>query len=188
MSEQAKPKILEAAMAVFMRHGFKKVTMNDIAVEAGISRPAIYVFFKNKREIFKNVVVEFFNQATSAIRSGLANLETVEEKLRFAFDVWCIRPAMEAEISPYALELTETFEQYAEKQHQEGLLQFEQILESIFAPHAKVLASYGITPHGVAHVLSVSGNGFKQQYKKPDELKEQINILITLALVSIKEE
>ena len=186
MTEQIKPKILAAALTVFMRYGYKKVTMNDIAIEAGISRPAIYLVFKNKQDIFKAVVVDFFSQATLEIQNGLTKLETVEEKLRFAFEVWYIRPAISAEKVPYSLELTETFNKYAEEQHQEGLSQFEQILELIIAPYAKVLANHGLTPQGVAHMLSLSGNSFKQEYKSLNELKEQINILITLTLFALK--
>ncbi|MBT4088230.1 MAG: TetR/AcrR family transcriptional regulator [Deltaproteobacteria bacterium] len=187
MAEQIKPRISAAALTVFMRHGYKKATMNDIAIEAGISRPAIYLVFKNKQDIFKAVVVEFFNQATSEIRNGLAKLKTVEEKLRFAFEVWYIRPAISAKEEPYSLELTETFNKYAEEQHQEGLSQFEQILESIIAPYSKVLAKNGLNPQGLAHMLSLSGNGFKQEYKSLSELKEQINILTTLILFALKK-
>ena len=187
MTEQIKPRVLAAALTVFMRHGYKKVTMNDIAIETGISRPAIYLVFKNKQEIFKAVVVEFFSQATSEIRDGLEKLKTVEEKLRFAFEVWCIRPAISALEVPYTLELTETFNKYAGEQHQEGLSQFEQILESIIAPYDRVLAKRGLTPQGVAHMASLSGNGFKQEYKTLNELKEQINILITLILIALKK-
>jgi AcrR family transcriptional regulator len=45
--------ILLAALAVFARYGFKRVAMADIAEEAGVSRPALYLAFPNKAAIFE---------------------------------------------------------------------------------------------------------------------------------------
>jgi AcrR family transcriptional regulator len=44
--------ILVAALSVFARYGFKRVAMADIAQEASVSRPALYLVFPNKTAIF----------------------------------------------------------------------------------------------------------------------------------------
>lgn len=44
--------VLNAALAVFARYGFKRVSMEDIAREAGLSRPLLYITFANKAAIF----------------------------------------------------------------------------------------------------------------------------------------
>jgi AcrR family transcriptional regulator len=44
--------VLNAALAVFARYGFKRASMEDIALEAGISRPALYLVYANKSAIF----------------------------------------------------------------------------------------------------------------------------------------
>jgi AcrR family transcriptional regulator len=44
--------ILNAALTVFARYGFKRASMEDIAREAGVSRPALYLVFANKGAIF----------------------------------------------------------------------------------------------------------------------------------------
>ena len=44
--------VLETALTVFARHGFSKTSIEDIAKAAGISRQGIYLYFKNKDEIF----------------------------------------------------------------------------------------------------------------------------------------
>ncbi|MEL6792199.1 MAG: helix-turn-helix domain-containing protein [Pseudomonadota bacterium] len=46
-------RILESAVGVFGRYGFKRCSMEDIAEAAGMSRPALYQHFKNKTEIFR---------------------------------------------------------------------------------------------------------------------------------------
>lgn len=46
--EERKAEILQAARVVFIRHGFERATMQDIATEAGISPGAIYRYFPSK--------------------------------------------------------------------------------------------------------------------------------------------
>jgi AcrR family transcriptional regulator len=50
-------KILHAALAVFARYGFKRASMEDVATEAGISRPALYQSYENKAAIFAALAV-----------------------------------------------------------------------------------------------------------------------------------
>lgn len=47
--------ILNAALSVFARYGFKRVSMDDIATEAGMSRPALYLAYANKAAIFQSL-------------------------------------------------------------------------------------------------------------------------------------
>lgn len=45
--------IVETALAVFFKYGYMKVSMNEIAGAAGISREGLYLYFKSKEEIFR---------------------------------------------------------------------------------------------------------------------------------------
>lgn len=49
---QRKMQILEAAKALFLKNGFLNVTMNDIASATELSTGTIYLYFKNKEDIF----------------------------------------------------------------------------------------------------------------------------------------
>lgn len=51
--DQRSQAVLSAAAQVFARYGFAKATMGDIAREAGISRPALYLLFANKEALFR---------------------------------------------------------------------------------------------------------------------------------------
>lgn len=46
-------RILDAALAVFCRYGYRKTSMLDIAQAAGMSRAALYLHFKNKEDVFR---------------------------------------------------------------------------------------------------------------------------------------
>jgi AcrR family transcriptional regulator len=45
--------IVAAAFSRFARYGFRRTSLGDIAREAGISRPAVYLHFPNKQAIFR---------------------------------------------------------------------------------------------------------------------------------------
>ncbi|MCL2443552.1 MAG: TetR/AcrR family transcriptional regulator [Treponema sp.] len=50
--DKRRKKILERALAVFMEDGFEDATFQKIADRSGITRTILYLYFKNKREIF----------------------------------------------------------------------------------------------------------------------------------------
>ena len=52
-----KKNIILKATELFMKLGFKSVTMDDIAKEMGISKKTIYTHFNNKEAIFCKIQV-----------------------------------------------------------------------------------------------------------------------------------
>lgn len=48
--------ILDGAQRVFMRMGFDASSMNDITREAGVSKGTLYVYFKNKEDLFAAII------------------------------------------------------------------------------------------------------------------------------------
>ena len=57
--------IMEAAKIVFRRKGFISATMEDIAAEAELSIGALYLYFKNKDEIYASAnisILEYLNE------------------------------------------------------------------------------------------------------------------------------
>src|SRR5882724_10543846 len=64
--------ILDAALSLFVEKGFAGTRLDDVAVRAGLSKAAIYLYFEDKTALFQGVV----RQAV------VANLGTVEAMLR----------------------------------------------------------------------------------------------------------
>jgi AcrR family transcriptional regulator len=63
--EKRRREILEKALDVFMDEGFEDATFQKIADRCGITRTTLYIYFKNKREIFnysiKHLLLEVEN-------------------------------------------------------------------------------------------------------------------------------
>ena len=72
MGEKTQQLILDAAFAEFAHHGFQKASLKDIAALAGVSRPTVYSFFKNKDQIFRSVAI---NIHENGLREACAFLQ-----------------------------------------------------------------------------------------------------------------
>lgn len=64
-----KHKIIQRATGLFLKLGFKSVTMDDIADEMGISKKTIYIHFKNKTALVKQCTFSVMDRISSGIDS-----------------------------------------------------------------------------------------------------------------------
>lgn len=69
-SDHNRRRALEAAREVFARYGFQRAGMADIAREAGVSRPALYVWFENKAALFRALAEHLKDEALSGARAA----------------------------------------------------------------------------------------------------------------------
>ncbi|MFI1394073.1 TetR/AcrR family transcriptional regulator [Streptomyces sp. NPDC020681] len=107
MSEDERVKrIMDAAYACFTRHGVRRTTMDDIAREAGMSRPAVYQYVRNKEDAFRRMAARLLDatlaDAHLAAKSGAGltgQLTAIlQAKLDLALRVWRDSPAHAAEL------------------------------------------------------------------------------------------
>lgn len=73
-------KIIQAAIACVKRWGVEKVNLNDIAKEAGVTRPTVYSYFSNRDEIIQQALLQSaYLFGTKAIKH-LQKFETAKER------------------------------------------------------------------------------------------------------------
>lgn len=77
--------ILDAAFRAFAGYGFKRVSMEDIAQGAGLSRTALYQHFRNKEDIFRSLSQRYFAECLAAMQAALAQDGPAEAVLAAAF-------------------------------------------------------------------------------------------------------
>jgi len=65
--EKRRREILKKALDVFMEEGFEDVTFQKIADRCGITRTTLYIYFKNKRDIFNYSLKQFLQILESDI-------------------------------------------------------------------------------------------------------------------------
>jgi AcrR family transcriptional regulator len=86
--------VLDAALLVFARHGYRKASMDDVAKAADISRPGLYFHFSSKPELFRATVEHALDDSIKAAQLALADPgRPLRERLIEAFDHWSGRYA-----------------------------------------------------------------------------------------------
>ncbi|MCG7519150.1 TetR/AcrR family transcriptional regulator [Ruegeria sp. Ofav3-42] len=63
--------ILTSAFQAFATYGFRKTSMDDIARGAGMSRPAVYLHFKNKEAIVSKLTELYYVEKSEAVAKAL---------------------------------------------------------------------------------------------------------------------
>jgi AcrR family transcriptional regulator len=69
--EAAKEKIIQSAFQVFTKKGYQTATMDDIAKQVGVSKAALYQYFKNKKELLNEIVLSYHTMFREVIRAAL---------------------------------------------------------------------------------------------------------------------
>ncbi len=81
VSKERTQQILDAALKVFSRSGFQQASMDDIVAEAGLSKGALYWYFKSKDAIISAVLDHLFAGELVGVRQ-LAQAEgSAEDRL-----------------------------------------------------------------------------------------------------------
>jgi TetR/AcrR family transcriptional regulator, mexJK operon transcriptional repressor len=66
--------VLEAATALFLRHGYLGTSMDQVAADAGVSKPTVYKFFGDKEHLFSEIVLGTLDSAAEPFQAELAAL------------------------------------------------------------------------------------------------------------------
>ena len=106
--ENTKKKILDSAFDVFVKNGYKDTTMSHIVRESGLSKGAIYHYYKSKKDLFISLIDHWEIYSFPDFYSKSNKDENAQETLmRFAdtvYEVFCKRPhVFLAEIEFWAL-------------------------------------------------------------------------------------
>jgi AcrR family transcriptional regulator len=187
MDAERTAKVLEAGLQVFLRYGFKRTTMGDLAEAAGMSRPALYLVYPSKEDIFIAGLRKILDENLAEIRAGLAQRGSLREKLRFAFEVWCVKPFTMILSSPDAKDLLESTAGFAADTMRGGYADFEQVVAEILAPAVKGRGVKVSAPR-MAHVLTSAMPGFKQTAGSVEQLRRMIADLLEMVLAGFGEE
>jgi len=74
-------RILDAAIACVKRWGIEKVTLNDIAQEAGVTRPTVYSYFGSRDEVVQVALLQSAYTFSAELLKHISKFETAQEKI-----------------------------------------------------------------------------------------------------------
>lgn len=175
--------IVTVALQVFFKFGYKRVSMNEIAETAGISRAGLYLYFKSKEEIFNAAIVHHGDVLLAEINKGLLSQQTTEEKILNALEIWSIRDFDHSLASPEYKEITDSSYQFAREALDTSYGKLEDLLATLLEVHAS--STNGISSARLAQLVTGALRGYKTVAKSSFELRHMIQDL--LQIVSSKQ-
>lgn len=164
-------RILDAAITVFRRQGFRRSSIEQAAEAAGLTRQALYHHFKSKEALFRAVIERLYEDAFAAETAAIAATEKAGGGLA---DV--IVAAVTAKLGQLAKSLDGS--PHVEELFSEHLAQARDLYQKYTAAHGEQLATAiaricrkqglilnaGMTPHDLARCVEMTINGTKSAY------------------------
>jgi AcrR family transcriptional regulator len=166
LDEKRRTQMLEAALHCFLTFGFAKTSMDDIAKRAGVSRPLIYVKFKNKDELFAGVfdyLTEGRFEKAMAVINGSGS---PRERLLAAFEIMLVEPWTKVIGHPMSADFYEICS-----------LQLPQVTAS-YARNAVKCAEAVLGNHGVAEVFFFATEGLHSDLPSAKVLLKRLRVLV----------
>lgn len=178
-AEKTKATILESALNVFLKNGYSKTSLSNIAENAGYTRGAVYWHFKDKSEILEKLITKFHNRFFSKqnyiLESSLDPIQKVNEIININLPLLY----NDKEFRDF-IELT-WFK--TELDQHDGLLQGKMTITKIFNDNISTLLSEAsingslkkdVDPQIAALTITSIINGiYRGYFVMPDKLKSE---------------
>ncbi|MFZ2160196.1 MAG: helix-turn-helix domain-containing protein [Bradyrhizobium sp.] len=161
-------RILDAAMAVFRRHGFRRSSIEQAAEAAGLTRQALYHHFKSREALFRAVIERVHEDALAAgvaaasaedkAGSGLADtlVSQVTARLRQFIASFDGSPHVEELFSEHLLQARDLYQKYAALYGAQNVTTIERVCRK-----QRLALAAGMTPHELSRCIEMAINGTK---------------------------
>jgi AcrR family transcriptional regulator len=178
-----KDKILETAFRLFLKHGYRKVTMGDLAAEAAMSRPSLYAVFPNKEAVLTEMIDRQREANKALIHTTLPELNDLKDQLHFIFDVWIIQPFASVVDSENGKELIVNCATFVPLAVDQLFADFEAclslVLERSFQDPSKISAK------DTARILNLATRGLKSSTDTLPQIKRLTDGLIAMTIAAV---
>ena len=161
-------RILDAAMAVFRRHGFRRSSIEQAAEAAGLTRQALYHHFKSREALFRAAIERLHESALAAeiaaanaaekAGGGLADILVagVTARLKQFIASFDGSPHIEELFSEHLLQARDLYQKYAGLYAAHGVATIERVCR-----RQHLALAGGMTSQGLARCVEMAINGAK---------------------------
>ena len=173
--------LLEAAVGVFARFGYRKASMDDVARAAGVSRQGLYLSFANKEELFRRALAHSLRSQLAAAIAALSRTDdSLEARLIAACVEWSGR--FVGSFGADASDLMCASTSLAGATLHEYEWQFEEALANAIgaSPVADTCAAADLEIADLARALHATSRGLKQSCKTREEFVKGMTAAVRL--------
>ena len=175
---QRREQILDAAVGVFGRFGFKKTSVDDLAAAAGISKQGLYLHFSSKEEVFLAALQRYMDDCLSRVQQELTKPgSSLLDRLVSAMDAWFGRHM--ATFTPESFDLIEASKALAGDRLEEYQSALQAKLTKALADSVEFKKAKNVcTPKEVTEVLLRCGHTWKHACMSRAEFMKEIRLCI----------
>jgi AcrR family transcriptional regulator len=180
-ASEKREQVIAAASVVFLRYGRVRTTMNDIAAEAGISRPALYLIFPQKDEIFALVIDRLLDGKLTEWRKALPKMRSLDRKLHHCCEQWAGEGYDLTKAHPDARDMFDLSIPPVRAMYK----RLEDFLAELIRPGlagSKLKAE----PEELARILIFGMRGFKDIVRDADHMRGLIALQVEVVLMAMK--
>ena len=181
ISVSREKRVLLAATDTFLRYGFARTTMGDIAEGAGISRPALYLVFPNKEAVFAAVIHRMNDDQLGKIRAAFPTLATQREKVLFACETWGAHGLELIAAHPDARDLFNL----ALEPVQQMYAKFQALIAELLTQTVGA-SSFDATPEELARILVFAMRGFRETVIDKRDMHRLIALQVSLIFAALE--
>jgi AcrR family transcriptional regulator len=181
-------RIIDAAMLVFRRHGFRRSSIEQTAEAAGLTRQALYHHFESKEVLFR-AVIEHVHE--SALAAELAAVNAAEQQGRALADILIggiaarLRqiiasfdgsPHVEELFSEHLLQARDLYQKYAALYAAQSAATIERVCR-----RQKFALVRGMSPQELARCVEMAMNGAKAAnpgMQPPERFLRDLDIMV----------
>jgi AcrR family transcriptional regulator len=181
--------VLDAAIGVFARYGYRKTSMDDVARAAGVSRQGLYLSFANKEELFRRALEHSLSDQLACAITALSRLEdSLETRLITACGEWSGR--FVGKLGADAADLMCASTSLAGATLTEYEWQFEEALASAIGgtPVGDRCTAAGLNIADFARALHATARGLKQACKTQEDFVKGMTAAVRMACLPSNQQ
>lgn len=180
--ESKETRIIDAGFALFLRHGYRKVSMSDIAEASQMSRPTLYASFPNKEAIFSGLVMRQLAHNETATAQRLPAVRGLAARLACLFDIWVLEPAASVIDSENGVDMMANCGSYAPEALAAIYAGLESHLVAVLAP--AMHNNQTMSAADIAYILRVASTAIKASADNMPALRRVVASMITMAVAT----
>lgn len=180
-------------MEVFAQFGYRRASMDRVAEQAGLTRQAVYHYFKNKQELFRATVEAFHAESHDiAVAAGLASEKAgvplgeiiaaqIDARMRFILECLEEMPQPEELLSERQSQASDLIQSFIE---QTAAL-YTETIERVCLTRGLTLRE-NMSASDLARYIQIAVSGFEDLKFKPnflDELKRVVRLIVAGAVL-----
>jgi len=100
-TKDTKNKLIACATKVFFENGFEKASMREIVELAGVTKPTLYYYFKNKTELYRYILDTHLQKVFNKVDQIINDYDDYPNALRKLIE--CFSDTFESEYQEYTI-------------------------------------------------------------------------------------